>query len=61
MLSDRDDALANVGILAVGLVTLAWASIWPGVVVGLTIVWMNLDAARKVLEAARRKRAEARS
>jgi Co/Zn/Cd efflux system component len=59
-LSARNDALANVGIIAAGLLTLTWASIWPDLVVGLAIVWLNLDAAREVLAAARREQAEAR-
>jgi Co/Zn/Cd efflux system component len=60
-LSARNDALANVGIIAAGLLTMTWASIWPDLVVGLTIVWMNLDAAREVLAAARREQAKARA
>jgi Co/Zn/Cd efflux system component len=60
-LSARNDALANVGIIAAGLLTMTWASIWPDLVVGLAIVWMNLDAAREVLAAARREQAKARA
>ena len=52
-LSARNDALANVAIIAAGLVTLAWRSIWPDVAVGLGIAAMNLDAARAVWTAAR--------
>lgn len=54
-LSARNDALANVAIIAAGLVTLAWVSIWPDVVVGLGIALLNLDAAREVWQAARRE------
>lgn len=54
-LSARNDALANVAIIAAGLVTLAQASIWPDVIVGLAIAWLNLDAAREVWSAARRE------
>jgi Co/Zn/Cd efflux system component len=59
-LSARNDAVANVAIIAAGLVT-AWSgSIWPDVVVGIGIAIMNLDAAREVWEAARGEhRAEA--
>lgn len=53
-LSARNDALANVAIIAAGLVTAyLWHSIWPDVIVGLGIAAINLDAAREVWEAAR--------
>jgi Co/Zn/Cd efflux system component len=52
-LSARNDALANVAIIAAGLVT-AWApSAWPDLIVGLGIAVMNTDACREVWEAAR--------
>lgn len=51
-LSARNDAYANVGIMAAGLVTAAYPSIWPDIIVGLLIAAMNLDAAREVWEAA---------
>jgi len=53
-LSARNDALANVAIIAAGIVTaLLWRSAWPDLIVGLAIALMNVDAAREVLEAAR--------
>lgn len=52
-LSARNDALANVAIIAAGLVTLRLPSIWPDVIVGFGIALMNLDAAREVWTAAR--------
>lgn len=53
-LSARNDALANVAIVAAGLVTaLIWRSAWPDVIVGLAIALMNADAAREVWKAAR--------
>lgn len=53
-LSARNDALANVAIIAVGLVTaFLWRSGWPDLVVGLGIALLNADAAREVWEAAR--------
>ena len=52
-LSARNDALANIAIVAAGLVTLATASQWPDLIVGLGIFVMNLDAARQVFQAAR--------
>ena len=51
-LSARNDALANVGIIAAGLVTASHPSIWPDIAVGLVIAAMNLDAAKEVWEAA---------
>ncbi|AZI37738.1 putative CDF-family cation efflux system protein [Caenibius tardaugens NBRC 16725] len=52
-LSARNDAVANIGIIAAGLITLILPSVWPDIVVGLAIAWMNLDAAKEVWEAAR--------
>ncbi|MER9739585.1 MULTISPECIES: cation transporter [unclassified Mesorhizobium] len=53
-LSARNDALANIAIIAAGLVTaLLWHSAWPDLAVGLGIAVMNADAAREVWEAAR--------
>lgn len=52
-LSARNDALANIAIVAAGLVTIATLSPWPDLVVGLGIFLMNLGAAREVLSAAR--------
>jgi Co/Zn/Cd efflux system component len=52
-LSARNDAFANIGIVAAGLLTIPTQSIWPDVVVGLAIATMNLGAAREVWEAAR--------
>lgn len=52
-LSARNDALANIAIIAAGVATLLTRSLWPDVVVGLGIAMMNLDAARVVWTAAR--------
>lgn len=53
-LSARNDAFANVAIVAAGLVTaFLWRSAWPDLVVGLAIALMNADAARGLWEAAR--------
>lgn len=52
-LSARNDALANVAIIAAGLVTLRLPSVWPDMIVGFGIAVMNLDAAREVWAAAR--------
>lgn len=52
-LSARNDAFANISIISAGLVTLAWHSGWPDLLVGLAIAAMNADAAREVWTAAR--------
>lgn len=53
-LSARNDAVANVAIIAAGLVTaFLWASAWPDLIVGLGIAALNADAAREVWQAAR--------
>ncbi len=56
-LSARNDAIANIAIIAAGLVTaFLWRSAWPDLVVGLGIGAMNADAAREVWQAAREER-----
>lgn len=52
-LSARNDAFANIAIVAAGLITLRFSSIWPDVIVGVGIALMNLDAAKEVWTAAR--------
>jgi Co/Zn/Cd efflux system component len=52
-LSARNDAYANVAIVAAGLVTAFTYSVWPDVIVGLGIAAMNATAAKEVWEAAR--------
>jgi len=60
-LSARNDAFANLAIIAAGLVTFAWRSGWPDLVVGLGIAAMNADAAASVWKAARKERTAAAS
>jgi Co/Zn/Cd efflux system component len=60
-LSARNDALANVAVIAAAVVTLAWRSGWPDLVVGIGIGIMNADAAHKVWAAARREEQTARA
>jgi Co/Zn/Cd efflux system component len=52
-LSARNDAIANVAIIAAGLATAYTLSGWPDLIVGLGIAAMNADAAREVWSAAR--------
>lgn len=59
-LSARNDAAANVAIIAAGLVTaFVWRSAWPDLIVGLGIAALNADAAREVWQAARLERGAA--
>ena len=59
-LSARNDALANIAIIAAGLVTATvWPSAWPDLVVGIAIAVMNAGAAHEVFEAARAEHREA--
>lgn len=58
-LSARNDACANMAIIAAGLFTASvWASAWPDIIVGLGIACLNFDAAREVFDAARKERQE---
>ena len=53
-LSARNDALANIAIIAAGLVTaFLWRSAWPDLFVGIGIAVLNAYAAREVWRAAR--------
>jgi Co/Zn/Cd efflux system component len=58
-LSARNDAYANIAIVLAGLVTAAALSAWPDLIVGLGIAVLNADAAREVVQAARKERTEA--
>jgi Co/Zn/Cd efflux system component len=58
-LSARNDAFANLAIVAAGGVTYFWSSAWPDLIVGIGILLMNLDAAREVYVAARREASHA--
>jgi Co/Zn/Cd efflux system component len=53
-LSARNDALANIAIIAAGAMTgFVWRSAWPDLIVGLGIAAINADAAREVWTTAR--------
>lgn len=51
-LSARNDALANIAIIAAGIVTIFWRTAWPDLIVGIGIAAMNVGAAKEVMEAA---------
>jgi Co/Zn/Cd efflux system component len=55
-LSARNDAYANIAIIAAGVLTAFTLSIWPDVIVGLGIAAMNAKGAKEVWEAAREER-----
>jgi Co/Zn/Cd efflux system component len=60
-LSARNDAFANIAIVLTGLITAATLSAWPDLIVGLGIALLNADAAREVMQAARKEHADARA
>lgn len=53
--SARNDAIANVLIIAAGVGTLIYPSMIPDLLIGIIIFLMNADAAKKVLETARKE------
>ena len=55
-LSARNDVLANVAIIAAGVITAYTLSPWPDLAVGLGIAAINADAAFDVVKAARKER-----
>lgn len=57
-LAARNDALANVLIIAAGAVMLVWASPVPDIVVGLVIAAVNVGAAVEVFREAREEHPE---
>ncbi len=54
-LSARNDAFANVAIIAAAGVTHFWVSAWPDLAVGIGIFLLNLGAAHEVYESARKE------
>lgn len=52
-LAARNDALANLLIIAVGLGTLVWATAWLDIAAGLIIAALNFSAAKEVWEQSR--------
>ncbi|MEI3866399.1 cation transporter [Microbacterium sp. CCNWLW134] len=58
-LSARNDALANVAIIAAAALTVWFATGWIDIIIGLGIALLNADAARTVWRAARAERLDA--
>jgi Co/Zn/Cd efflux system component len=52
-LSARNDALANIAIMAAAGLAVIYPSAWPDLIVGLAIAILNADAARAIFSAAR--------
>jgi Co/Zn/Cd efflux system component len=59
-LSARNDVIANIAIIAAGLITALAPSAWPDLIVGIGVAAMNADAAREVFAVAKREHAEAK-
>ena len=59
-LSARNDVIANLAIIAAGLITALTPSAWPDLIVGIGIAVMNADAAREVFTVAKKEHAEAK-
>ena len=53
--SARNDAIANILIIAAGFVTTFQENIWPDLIVGVLIFAMNADAAKEIIEASRQE------
>ncbi len=60
-LSARNDAWANLAIIAAGLVTVLWVSPWPDLAAAAVIAVINADSAADVFRAARAERRAARA
>lgn len=58
-LSARNDAIANVAIIAAAALTVWFATGWIDIIIGLGIALLNADAARTVWRAARAERLDA--
>lgn len=57
-LSARNDVLANIAIIAAGIVTAMTLSFWPDLIVGMGIALLNLDAANEIWEASNSETAD---
>lgn len=60
-LSARNDAFANLAILAAAAVAMGWNSGWPDIIVGIGIAYLNADAGLKVWRAATKERLESKA
>ncbi|WP_420175085.1 cation transporter [Luteococcus sp. OSA5] len=60
-LAARNDVIANVAIIAMGVLTWYTRSGWPDIVLGLVIVLLNVTAAREVWEVAENEKLAAKA
>jgi Co/Zn/Cd efflux system component len=60
-LSARNDALVNVAIIAMAVITLSTASGWPDLILGCFIILLALHAAYEVWEASEEERLAAKA
>ena len=54
-LSARNDALANIAIIATGIITLLYPSIWPDILVGLFIAYIRTESAIEIFMKAKKE------
>ncbi len=47
-LSARNDAVANVAVIFAGIITMAYPSIWPDIIIGLIIAYIRIESALEV-------------
>lgn len=59
--SARNDAMANILIIAAGIFTTFQPSVWPDLIVGIFIFLMNADAAKEIISASRNENKEHRA
>ena len=60
-LSARNDAIANIAIIAAGITTAIMTSVWPDLIVGLGIFAINLGAAKEVFLTAKKEHTDAKA
>ena len=51
-LSARNDALANIAIILTGIITFFYPSIWPDIVVGISIAYIRAESALEIFNKA---------
>ena len=47
-LSARNDAVANIAVIFAGIITMAYPSIWPDIIIGLIIAFIRAESALEV-------------
>ena len=47
-LSARNDAVANVAVIFAGIITMAYPSIWPDIIIGVIIAYIRIESALEV-------------